>query len=154
MIRVRVETADDMERLGHELAAVCHPGLQFFLSGELGAGKTTLVRGLLHGLGHGGKVKSPTYTLVEPYSLDGYEVYHFDLYRINSPDELEAMGYREYPGPDAICLLEWPEKAGDYLGMPDLYLRLSHIDSGREVSLEPCSTAGKVLISKISIAKV
>lgn len=148
-MHVRSEQAEDTEELGRRLAEWVSPGLTIHLSGELGSGKTTLVRGFLRGLGYTGKVKSPTYTLVEPYFFDDLTVYHFDLYRIESAGELEAMGYREYPGPQAICLVEWPERAGSYLGEPDIAIHIEGQRVGREIEINACSSSGKSLINNI-----
>ena len=95
-----------------------------FLRGDLGAGKTTLVRGLLRGLGHHGPVRSPTYTLVEPYDLPGGQVLHVDLYRLSGADELEALGYRESRGTSRLTMVEWPERAPGALGPVDLACRI------------------------------
>ncbi len=100
------------EALGARLADVCTVPMLIFLEGDLGAGKTTLARGFLRGLGHRGAVKSPTYTLIEPYEIDGRKVYHLDLYRVADPAELDYLGLREMLAEEAVLLIEWPERAG------------------------------------------
>lgn len=108
------------ELLGRELLTLKKGDALVFLHGELGAGKTTLVRGVLRALGHSGVVKSPTYTLLEPYGSDGQDAYHFDLYRINDPDELALVGFDEIIDGPGLKLIEWPERAADWLPPPDV----------------------------------
>ena len=108
-------TAEAMEEIGRQLGQSCPQGSRLYLQGDLGAGKTTLVRGFLRAKGYQGKVKSPTYTLVEPYELQGVNIFHFDLYRLNSAEELEGIGFRDYFDGESISLVEWPEKAESLL---------------------------------------
>jgi tRNA threonylcarbamoyladenosine biosynthesis protein TsaE len=127
-------------------------GLHVQLIGELGAGKTTLVRATLRGLGHTGRVRSPTYTLVEPYALerpDGeLELYHFDLYRFADPAEWADAGFREYFNSAAICLVEWPQQAGGLLGVPDLVLSLDVAGDGRTLDARAYSESGKACLER------
>lgn len=143
-------SADAMEALGADLAAAIKGGAVVYLTGELGAGKTTLVRGLLRALGHGATVKSPTYTLVEPYTLAGRYIYHFDLYRLGSPCELEAIGARDYFQPDALCLIEWPERARDYLPGADIEIVLSHDPAGRKARLSGFGVTGAQAVAQLN----
>ena len=131
------ELADEAATLeaGREFAKKLHNGLTVYLHGDLGAGKTTFVRGILQGLGHAGKVKSPTYTLVEPYLTSGFNIYHFDLYRFNDEEEWEAAGFREYFNTESICLVEWPEKAGNLLPEADFDIKMSMLGSGRKLEI-------------------
>lgn len=135
MSQVR-ELPDDLatEALGAELAARVVTGT-VFLQGTLGAGKTTLVRGWLHALGHAGAVKSPTYTLVEPYRLNGVDVYHFDLYRLSDPEELEFIGGRDYFASDSLSLVEWPDKGAGMLPAPVLTIELEVVGKARRAIL-------------------
>ena len=118
-------------RLGAVLAAGAAKGLVLHLKGELGSGKTTLVRGLIHALGHPGRVKSPTYTLLEPYCLLRLNLYHFDFYRFKDSSEWLSSGFREHFNPESLCIVEWPERAGDLLAPPDLEIHLHYDAQGR-----------------------
>ena len=126
-----IENEAAMLAFGGKLADDLSAGGIVLLKGDLGAGKTTLVRGLLRHLGHQGIVKSPTYTLVEPYILNDRTVYHFDLYRLGDPEELEYMGGRDYWESGALCLIEWPEQAQGYLPKADLIIEIAYQDTGR-----------------------
>jgi tRNA threonylcarbamoyladenosine biosynthesis protein TsaE len=119
------------QRLGEALAPLLQPGLVIFLEGDLGAGKTTLVRALIRALGHNGPVKSPTYSLVEVYVVSSLYLYHFDFYRFESPEEFLDAGFDEYFSKTAVCLVEWPERAHGCVPPPDLRLRLHHAGLGR-----------------------
>ena len=138
-----------MEALGATLAPLLAPGLVVYLHGELCAGKTTLVRGILRGLGHRGSVKSPTYTLVEPYTLAGQTVYHFDLYRMRDPEELEFLGIRDYLGGQSLCLVEWAERGGGILPVPDLDITIERAGDERRVRLTAHTEAGHELLRRI-----
>ncbi len=134
-----------MVAFGSNLAASASGGV-VFLNGDLGMGKTTLCRGIIQGAGHKGAVKSPTYTLVEPYELIGRDVYHFDLYRLGDPEELEYFGIRDYFHDDALCLIEWPEKGEGVLPPADLLLNITVQGEGREIELLPQTAKGEQLL--------
>jgi tRNA threonylcarbamoyladenosine biosynthesis protein TsaE len=134
---------------GEKLAAVLKPGLFVSLSGELGSGKTTLARGILRGLGYGGKVKSPTYTLVELYKLSRLDLYHFDLYRFNDPQELLDAGFRDNFGGGNICLLEWPERAAGLLPQADLEITMAAEGAGRRLSIKAETESGRHCLKKL-----
>lgn len=121
--------------LGKTIAKQLQAGQLLFLSGDLGSGKTTLVRGLLQALGYQGMVKSPTYTLVESYDVNGQHICHFDLYRLEQAEELEMIGIRDYLSNDNICLVEWPERALALLPTADIYCHLSIVDDHRIANL-------------------
>ena len=127
-------------RLGEALAAGATKGLVLHLKGELGSGKTTLARGLIRALGHAGRVKSPTYTLVEPYSLLRLNLYHFDFYRFKDRSEWLNSGFREYFNADSLCIVEWPERAGDLLAPPDLEIQL-HYDGQSRIAAPAAHSA-------------
>lgn len=137
-------------QLGANIAQACPPQ-QFtvHLEGELGAGKTTLCRGLLQELGHIGKVKSPTYTLVEQYDVTDRSVFHFDLYRLTDPEELDYIGLDDYMSSDSLCLIEWPQQGGNYLPNPDIIIKLQYDENSRQADILACSDAGKALCAKL-----
>ena len=135
--------------LGKALAAAAVAGRVLHLRGELGTGKTTLVRGLLRALGHPGRVKSPTYTLVEPYTISRLHFYHFDFYRFKDRSEWLSSGFREYFNRDSLCAVEWPERAGGFLPPPDLEVRLEFSGDARRARLEAHTPAGVAWLSSL-----
>jgi tRNA threonylcarbamoyladenosine biosynthesis protein TsaE len=149
---IHVATNLDMEALGAKLAKNCDAGMTILLKGELGTGKTTLVRGFLRARGHEGLVKSPTFTLLEPYELLGVPIYHFDLYRISGPEELEFLGVRDYLRGDGICLVEWPERAQGCFPSADITVEINYENTGRQVQVMPHTQAGRTLITRIKKA--
>ncbi len=140
-LRVYLADAAATQQLGQRLANVVGPGC-IALSGELGAGKTELARAMIHGLGYQGRVKSPTYTMVEPYETPRLLISHWDLYRIAANDELQALGIREQ-SPNTLMLVEWPERASDALPPVDLSIRIEHQGDGRSVVLTPGTSTGE-----------
>lgn len=135
-------------RAGARLAAGVRGGMVIALSGDLGAGKTTLVRGMLQGLGWNGAVKSPSYTLVEHYVVSSLYFYHFDFYRFDHPDEWRYTGFAEYFRPDSICVIEWPERVASWLPEIDLAALLEHAATGRELALRAGTEAGSACLAK------
>ncbi|EJI86400.1 hypothetical protein AEST_07160 [Alishewanella aestuarii B11] len=130
-----------------KLAAQLQGGMVVFLQGSLGAGKTTFCRGLIQALGHQGTVKSPTYTLVEPYQLGQLQLYHFDLYRLHDAEELEFMGIRDYFNQQSLCLIEWPERGEGFLPLPDLRIQLTQQGELRILQLTAASQPGSKIIT-------
>jgi tRNA threonylcarbamoyladenosine biosynthesis protein TsaE len=142
--------------LGKALARVLAPGLTIYLHGDLGAGKTALTRATLQAAGHAGNVKSPTYTLAEPYTVKiagaPVEVIHFDLYRLASPEEFLDAGFREYFNAESICIIEWPEKAEGVLPSPDINMHLSISGNGRDIKCEALSVQGTQCLDRLKLA--
>lgn len=134
---VQAQGEEAMLALGAQWAKVLGEGAVVFLHGDLGMGKTTFTRGLLRGLGHQGAVKSPTFTLVEPYQVGALNAYHFDLYRLCDPEELEFMGIRDYFEDGSLCLIEWPERGAGLLPKPDLDITIAATEHGRQLRFTP-----------------
>jgi tRNA threonylcarbamoyladenosine biosynthesis protein TsaE len=156
VVRLTAASAEETRAIGARLAealqrAELHEPFVLGLSGDLGAGKTTLVGGLLAALGHEGPVRSPTYTLIEPYLLAGRDVYHCDLYRLRDPEELEDLGLRELLAGSSVLLVEWPERAGERLHVPDLQLHLEYTDAGRRVAVAASSEAGWQVLTALRL---
>ena len=140
----------DTLAFGAALAPHLVPGMVIYLSGELGAGKTTLARGILRGLGYDGRVKSPSYALVEPYKLSRLYLYHFDFYRFTSPRELGEAGFREHFGPDSVCLVEWPENAAGMLPAADIRTMIRVVGSGRQLEIDADTEIGRRCIAQLT----
>ena len=129
------------------MSAIRAAGLQINLSGDLGAGKTALVRAMLHALGVAGPIKSPTYALLEPYTVSSLDFYHFDFYRLKEPGEFEGTGFRELFGPGRICAVEWPERAGPRLPTADISITLTVEGDGRLATISTASELGETCLS-------
>lgn len=147
-----IPDSEAMSRFGAALARVTAGQGRLYFHGELGTGKTTCIRGLIQALGHAGAVKSPTFTLVEPYLFDKYEIYHFDLYRLADPDELELLGARDYFHPASLCLVEWPERARGALPVPDLDVFLEHAGPQRGLRLQANTPRGADWLGQLESA--
>jgi tRNA threonylcarbamoyladenosine biosynthesis protein TsaE len=135
---------------GGQLARLLSAGCVIYLHGELGAGKTTLVRGLLQGLGYEGRVKSPTYTLVESYEFDPVPVFHFDLYRLADPEELEYLGMRDYFSGSSVLLIEWPERGGEVLPAADIDINLAYEQRGRRLVCRANTSTGMAFLEALN----
>ena len=143
VVTLHIEGEEAMLALGARLAVLTEGRGTLYLHGDLGAGKTTLSRGIIRGLGHVGAVKSPTFTLVEPYEIGTCKVFHFDLYRLADPEELEFMGIRDYVEDDALCLIEWPERGVGVLPKADLDITIAAQAGARSLSLRPQGARGE-----------
>lgn len=139
------------QQLGMRLADQLTPGMRIYLTGQLGAGKTTLVRAMLNALGHAGRVKSPSYTLIESYIISRLYLYHFDFYRFKDPNEWIDSGFRDLFSGDAVCLVEWPEKALGFLPEPDLEISIAVESTGRCATLTAHGEPGKRCVSALKL---
>ncbi|MGF6491673.1 tRNA (adenosine(37)-N6)-threonylcarbamoyltransferase complex ATPase subunit type 1 TsaE [Pseudomonas frederiksbergensis] len=153
MSEVTLYLADEeaMTAFGARIAQTTEGHGLIFLEGDLGAGKTTLSRGIIRGLGHTGAVKSPTFTLVEPYEIGDIRAFHFDLYRLIDPEELEYLGIRDYFEDDALCLIEWPRNGAGFLPKPDLTITISPQDSGRSLKISPQGSRGELWCAALAL---
>ena len=154
--KVKILLANEAETIafGASIARLCLSATTIFLHGDLGAGKTTMTRGFVQQLGHRGNVKSPTYTLVEPYTLADWNIYHFDLYRLADPEELEFMGIRDYFADDCLCLIEWPQRGEGFLPAADLNVTLSYVGEHREVVVEGNTPLGLTMVEQLAATGV
>jgi len=150
MMQFILNTAEETEAFGAKLFQTLPEKCLVFLLGDLGAGKTTLTRGFMRAAGHIGAVKSPTYNIVEEYKIDSRLFFHFDLYRLADPEELEWIGIADYLQEKSVCFIEWPEKGEGYLSEPDVILSLTTSDNGRKLLIEkiPEDIAANFLIEK------
>jgi tRNA threonylcarbamoyladenosine biosynthesis protein TsaE len=152
LITVNLDGEQAMVNYGHVLAtaiAQANAPLLILLNGDLGAGKTTISRGILQSLGYSGAVKSPTYTLVEPYDLEIGKVFHFDLYRLIDPEELEHIGFSDYLSQANLCIIEWPENGGSYIPQADIKIDISQYESGRKVTLTSNTDVGVQCLNQL-----
>lgn len=151
MHKVHLPDEIAQQAFGVSLATACPQQALIYLDGDLGAGKTTLVRGFLRGRGHEGAVRSPTYTLIEPYELASGAVYHLDLYRLGDPEELEYLGLRDLLAEQAVLLIEWPERGEGWLPEPDLIIRIRHLPEGRDLELQALSATGVAMLERLAV---
>ncbi|MFC0327995.1 tRNA (adenosine(37)-N6)-threonylcarbamoyltransferase complex ATPase subunit type 1 TsaE [Halomonas organivorans] len=149
-MQLRLDDEDRQVAFGESLGQALGGHGRLYLEGELGAGKTTLTRGILRAYGHRGAVKSPTYTLVEPYELEAVRVHHFDLYRLGDPEELEFIGGRDLLADDALCVIEWPARGEGWLPSPDLVVQLALDGDGRRATLTAGSDHGRRVIERLA----
>jgi tRNA threonylcarbamoyladenosine biosynthesis protein TsaE len=150
-LTLHLANEDAMMSFGSRIAQVTEGLGVIFLEGDLGAGKTTLSRGIIRGFGHVGAVKSPTFTLVEPYEIGTVRAFHFDLYRLVDPEELEYMGIRDYFDGSALCLIEWPQRGAGFLPKPDLTITIRPHAEGRSLTLSPRGSRGETWCAALAL---
>lgn len=149
LFTMHISDENQTMQFGARLALACGDTAVIFLHGDLGAGKTTLARGFLRGLGYEGKVKSPTYTIVEPYEINKHKIFHFDFYRVHDAQELEFIGMQDYFIPGAICLVEWPQNGAQLLPIADLSCYIEPYLNGRQVRLEAHTPRGHQILQQL-----
>jgi tRNA threonylcarbamoyladenosine biosynthesis protein TsaE len=148
MIEIEARSEAEQEALGARLCSALGDGGVIHLNGDLGAGKTTLVRGFLRSLGHRGAVKSPTYTLIEPYRVAGRSIYHLDLYRLADPEELDYLGIRDLLDAHSVLLVEWPERGAGALPPADIRVDIAYLSNGRRLRLTAQSERGRLSLNR------
>ena len=153
MLDIFLSNEQDTLDFGLRLAKACDTPCIIFLEGDLGAGKTTLTRGFIQARGYKGAIKSPTYTLVETYQLDQQLLFHFDLYRLQDPSELEFIGIEDYFMQPGIFLIEWPERGIGVLPPPDLTCYIQHRDQGRRLQMSAKTECGKKILERLKLIK-
>lgn len=151
-LQLEAPDEDAMVQCGKLLARAIEPGTVVHMVGDLGMGKTTLSRGIVQAHGHKGAVKSPTYTIVEPYNFGELNLYHFDLYRLGDPEELEFMGIRDYFTRDSICLVEWPERGAGVLPPADLVINIDRDGAGRQLQVHSNTDQGNRVLERLRLA--
>jgi tRNA threonylcarbamoyladenosine biosynthesis protein TsaE len=152
-MHLRLDGEKAQTDFGRRIAGHLEPPCVVNLQGDLGTGKTTLVRGVLRGLGHAGPVRSPTFTLLEPYEMGSMQLYHLDLYRLGDPEELEYLGLRDLLDEKSVLFVEWPERGRGVLPAPDLVILLRYADSGRELEVVAKGPRARLLVSWLSSAE-
>jgi len=148
-MRIRLEGEAAQDAFGRRISRHLSPPCAIYLQGDLGTGKTTLVRGILRGLDYTGPVRSPTYTLLEPYDLETMQLYHLDLYRLADPEELELLGLRDLLEPRSVLFVEWPERGEGVLPLPDLRVHIQHAGAGRDLEVIAAGRHGEELESRL-----
>jgi len=148
-ISIELKDEQSTQYVGELIAKYLQAPLICYLQGDLGVGKTRIVRAIIQSLGYVGNVKSPTYTLVEPYQLETVTAYHFDLYRLSDPEELDYLGIRDYFDEQSLCFIEWPDKGKGWLADADISISLEYLGQGRRCKITAHSKAGTILLNKL-----
>jgi tRNA threonylcarbamoyladenosine biosynthesis protein TsaE len=147
----RAKNLDEMHVLGGELAKILQPGTIVYLNGQLGAGKTTLIRSIVAGFGYVGRVKSPSFTLMENYQIGKQQICHYDLYRLQDPEDTELIGMRDSFSRNTICFVEWPERGGGLIAKADIICNIKFATKGRIVELLGISSKGVKMLQMLEV---